>query len=119
MHELSLVAELIEEVEQRAAGRSIALVVVRHATSISEETVRDTFAMLTVDSPLCGATIACEPFDIILRCEACGFDGALDHDHLVGHLRICPRCGEMSGDSQLPEMELAGVVVEERAPEGA
>jgi Zn finger protein HypA/HybF involved in hydrogenase expression len=119
MHELSLVAELIEEVEQRAAGRGVALVVVRHATTISEETVRHAFAMLTADGPLFGAKVECQPFDITLQCAACGFDGTLDHDHLVGHLRICPMCAEISGDSQLPEMELVSVVLEDSVPRGS
>lgn len=112
MHELSLVGELIEEVEQRAAGRAVALVVVRHASTISEETLRQAFATLAADGPLAGARLACEQFEIVLTCSACGFVGVLDHDHLAGHVRVCPACGDISGDSQLPEMQLMGVVTD-------
>jgi len=112
MHEFSLVGELIEEVEQRAAGRSVALVVVRHATTISEESLRQAFAMLAGDGPLASARLACEQYEIALTCATCGFVGVLDHDHLAGHVRVCPRCGDISGDSHLPEMELMGVVTD-------
>lgn len=111
MHELSLVAELIDEVEQRAAGRSVALVVVRHATTISEETLRQAFMMLAGRS-LAAAQLVCEPFEITLNCAACGFAGPVDHDHLAGHITVCPRCGDITGDSDLAEMELVSVVTE-------
>jgi Zn finger protein HypA/HybF involved in hydrogenase expression len=112
MHELSLVAELIDEVEQRAAGRSVALVVVRHATTISEETLRQAFTMLATGRSLGAAQLVCEPFEITLNCAACGFAGPVDHDHLAGHIRVCPRCGDITGDTGLAEMELVGVVTD-------
>lgn len=112
MHELSLVAELIDEVEQRAAGRSVALVVVRHATTIGEESLRQAFTMLTTDRSLADTRLVCEPFEIALDCDACGFAGVLDHDHLAGHVRVCPQCGDISGDSSLSEMELVRVDIE-------
>lgn len=112
MHEMSLVGELLEEVERRAAGHPVALVVIRHASTISEETLRQAFAMLAADGALANARLVCEQFEIILTCPTCGFTGVLDHDHLAGHVRVCPQCGEISGDAQLPEMELMGVVTD-------
>ena len=112
MHETSLVAELLEEVELRAAGRPVALVAVRHASTISEEILRQAFTMLAADGPLANARLVCEQYEIVLTCAACGFTGALDHDHLAGHVRVCPQCRDISGDSQLPEMELIGVVTD-------
>jgi Zn finger protein HypA/HybF involved in hydrogenase expression len=110
MHEMSLVGELIEEVEQRTVGRTVALVVIRHASTISEETLRQAFTMLAADGPLANAALECEQFEVVLTCPVCGFAGALDHDHLAGHVQVCPQCGDISGDSQLAEMELIGVV---------
>jgi Zn finger protein HypA/HybF involved in hydrogenase expression len=112
MHELSLVGELIEEVARRAAGRTVALVVIRHASTISEEMLHQAFTMLAADGPLASARLACEQFEILLTCDACGFAGVLDHDHVAGHVRVCPQCGDISGDSQRPEMELVGVVTD-------
>ncbi|HEY5456132.1 MAG TPA: hydrogenase maturation nickel metallochaperone HypA [Acidothermaceae bacterium] len=112
MHEISLVGELLEEVERRAAGRPVALVVVRHASTIGEETIRQAFTMLAADGALANARLVCEEFEIVLTCPACGFTGALDHDHLAGHVRVCPRCGDITGDSGLAELELERVIID-------
>ncbi len=112
MHELSLVAELIDEVEQRAVGRSVTAVVVRHATTIDEETLRQAFVMLATGRSLAAARLECEPFEITLNCAGCGFNGPLDHDHLAGHVRVCPQCGGISGDAGVAEMELVRVVID-------
>ncbi len=112
MHELSLIAELVDEVEQKAAGRIVATVVVRHATTISEETIRQVFEMLVVGRALAGASLVCEPFEMTLQCSECGFAGSLDHDHVAGHIRVCPRCGDIAGDTGLAEMELVDVVTD-------
>jgi len=112
MHELSLVAELIDEVAQRAGGHTVATVVVRHATTIDEETLRQAFVMLAADHSFAAARLVCEPFEITLNCAGCGFAGRLDHDHLAGHVRVCPRCGAISGDSGVAELELVRVDVD-------
>jgi Zn finger protein HypA/HybF involved in hydrogenase expression len=106
VHEFSLVAELVDEVGIRAAGRQVAAVRVRHASTIEEETLRQAFSMLTADGPLAGAQLEAEAFEIALTCPACGFVGGLDHDHLHGHIRVCPSCGAVSGDSQVCELEM-------------
>ena len=112
MHELSLVAELIDEVERRAAGRAVATVIVRHATTIDEGTLRQAFMMLAADRSFAAADLTCEPFEITLNCAACGFAGRLDHDHLAGHVRVCPQCSAISGDSGVAELELVRVDVD-------
>lgn len=43
----------------------------------------------------------------------CRFVGQLDHDHIAGHLRICPECGAVSDDAQMSEIELVGVISED------
>jgi Zn finger protein HypA/HybF involved in hydrogenase expression len=116
MHEFSLVAELISEVEQRAAGRSVAEVVIRHATTIEEATLQQAFVLLADGHQLAGASLVCEPFEITLNCATCGFTGPLDHDHLAGHVRVCPQCGGVTGDGGVAEIELVRVVVDNENP---
>jgi Zn finger protein HypA/HybF involved in hydrogenase expression len=112
MHELSLVAELIVECERRAAGESVRLVRVRHASSIPEPTLRQAFAMLTEGGSLAGARLETETFDVMLECE-CGFAGALGHDDLVsGSVVVCPACGEISTLRRTSELELLEVRTE-------
>jgi Zn finger protein HypA/HybF involved in hydrogenase expression len=111
MHEVSLVAELLDVCERRAAGRPVTFVRVRHATTIPEETLRQAFGMLTEGGALAGARLESEPFDIALRCAGCGFDGVLGHDDLVGgSLAICPACGDVTTLHRTAELELLEVI---------
>ena len=109
MHEVSLVADLIEVCERQAAGRPVELVRVRHATTIPADVLAQAFAMLTETGPLAGATLETEPFDITLRC-VCGFDGPLGHDDLAGSVAVCPSCGDISAVARTAELELLEVV---------
>ena len=109
MHEISLVAELLDECVRRADGRRVALVRVRHANTIPDDVLEQAFAMLTVDGPLAGAHLEREEFDLTIHCAACGYDGILTHDHAVGHMLICPQCGSLSSSSHPVELELLGV----------
>ena len=109
MHEVSLVAELIDECQVRASGRSVRRVRVRHASSIPEPALQQAFRMLTEGSSMSGASLETEAFDIRLRC-ACGFDDALGHDDLIsGSVAVCPRCGDVSIRSRTAELELLEV----------
>jgi Zn finger protein HypA/HybF involved in hydrogenase expression len=109
VHEVSLVADLIEVCERRAAGRTVTVVRVRHATTIPAETLEQAFRMLTVGGRLAHATLETEPFDIPLAC-GCGFDGVLGHDDVVGSMAICPDCGAVSALHRTAELELLEVV---------
>jgi Zn finger protein HypA/HybF involved in hydrogenase expression len=109
MHEVSLVAELLDECERRAAGRTVRLVRIRHASSIPEAALQQAFQMLTGGSRLSGASLEAEAFDVELNCM-CGFSGALGHDDLItGSIVVCPRCGNVSKRARTAEIELVEV----------
>ena len=109
MHEVSLVAELVDAAEARAGGRPVALVCVRHATTIPEDVLRQAFEMLTETGPLSSAVLEVEPFDVEIAC-ICGFAGALGHDDMVGaSLAVCPACGEVNQLPPTAELELVEV----------
>ena len=110
MHELSLVADLVAECERRAAGRPVILVHVRHAATLPEDTVREVFALLTPQGPLARATLLTTAIPVTLHCPSCGRRSALGPDHLVGHLAVCPRCGEVASPEPVAELELVDVV---------
>ena len=106
MHEVSLVAELIDECQVRACGRTVRRVRVRHASSIPEPALQQAFRMLTEGGPMSDARLEADPFEIRLRC-GCGFDGALGHDDLIsGSVAVCPACGDVSIRSRTAELEL-------------
>ena len=109
MHEVSLVAQLVDACQERAGDRSVELVRVRYASTIPEDVLRQAFAMLTEGGPLAAATLETEPFDIRLQC-GCGFDGSLGHDDLIdAGMAVCPACGEISSRPRTAELELLEV----------
>jgi hydrogenase nickel incorporation protein HypA/HybF len=110
MHEVSLVAELVEACERAAAGAPVQAVRVRHASAIPEDVVRQAFAMLTSGTPLGAARLELTSFDLVASCP-CGFTGPLDHDALdAGPYVVCPSCDALITRPSHPELELAAVV---------
>jgi Zn finger protein HypA/HybF involved in hydrogenase expression len=110
VHEVALVADLVDAATARSGGVAVGAVQVRYATTIPEDVLRQAFDMLAADGPLAGATLEAEPFDIRLEC-ACGFSGALGHDDMVGtSVAVCPSCGDVSTPPRTAEIELLEVV---------
>jgi len=110
MHEVALVAELVEAAVARSGGAPVSRVRVRHATTIPDEVLRQAFTMLAADGPLAGAVLESEAFDIRLECP-CGFRGALGHDDMVGtSMAVCPACSDVSTPPRTAEIELLEVV---------
>jgi len=109
VHEVSLVAQLVDVCVERAGGRSVELVRVRHASTIPVEVLRQAFAMFTEGTNLAVARLEAEAFDIRLRC-ACGFDGSLGHDDVIDAVAaVCPACGDVSQRARTAEIELLEV----------
>lgn len=109
MHEIGMVAELVEAAVDRSRGAPVTLVRVRCATTIPDDILRQAFAMLVPGGPLADATLEVETFDVRLKC-ACGFDGALEHDDLIGPSQaVCPGCSELRGIPPTAQLELVEV----------
>jgi Zn finger protein HypA/HybF involved in hydrogenase expression len=109
VHEVGLVAELVDAAVDRSGGAPVTLVRVRRATTIPEDVLRQAFEMLVPGGPLEAATLEVEPFDVRLACS-CGFDGALEHDDMIGPSQaICPSCSELRGIPPTAELELLEV----------
>lgn len=109
MHEVSLVAELVEACERTAAGRPTRVVRVRHASSLPAETVRQAFALLTAGTDLGEARLELTPFEIELPCP-CGYLVAVAHEHDPDPYLICPACDGLVSRSRTPELELVAVL---------
>lgn len=109
MHEVALMADLVDAVARQAAGRPVALVRVRHASSIDEATLRQAFAMLTEEGPLRGARLVTTGFDLAIAC-GCGFTGAVGPEALLGaSIAVCPRCDAPITLPRTAELELEAV----------
>lgn len=109
MHEVSLVAQLVDACLERAGGQAVELVRIRHASTIPDAMLRQAFEMLTQEGILSGARLEAQVFDIRLQC-ACGFDGPLGHDDLIDSaMAVCPSCGDVSTRARTAEIELIEV----------
>ena len=109
MHEVGLVAELVDAAIARADGNPVGVVRVRRATTVPEDVLRQAWGMLVPGTPLEGAELEVEPFDVRLTCP-CGFDGPLEHDDVIGPSQaVCPSCGDLRGIPPTAELELTAV----------
>lgn len=109
MHEVSLVAELVDECVLRSGGRPVALVRVRHANTIPEDVLEQAFSLFTSEGALAGARLEREEFELTHTCVGCGYSGVLAHDHLIGHIVVCPQCGDVTAGEHAAELELVSV----------
>ncbi len=109
MHEVGLVAELVDAALAEAAGRPVSVVRVRRATTVPEDVLRQAWEMLVPGTPLDGVTLEVDAFEVRLACP-CGFDGALEHDDVIGPSQVvCPACGDLRGIPPTAELELTAV----------
>jgi Zn finger protein HypA/HybF involved in hydrogenase expression len=109
MHELSLVSDLVDACVRQAGERRVSMVRVRVAGTVPMDLVRQAFTMLTSGTRLEHAALEIDPFDVRMSC-GCGFEGALEHDDLVGpSLAICPQCDALQRLTPVPEIELLEV----------
>jgi Zn finger protein HypA/HybF involved in hydrogenase expression len=109
VHEVGLVAELVDAAVERSGGQPVTLVKVRRATTIPDDVLRQAFEMLVPGTTLANAVLEVETFDVRLVCP-CGFDGALEHDDVIGPSQaVCPGCSELRGIPSTAELELVEV----------
>jgi len=110
MHEVSLVAELVDACERLADGRPVRRVRVRHASSLAEETLRQAFGLLTAGTRLGDAALDLTSFDVEAQCR-CGFAVSLGHDDDDGAnpVVICPSCGAVVPRPRTAELELLSI----------
>ena len=109
MHEVGLVAELVDAAVERSGGRPVAVARVRRATTIPDDVLRQAFEMLVPGTSLEGAMLHVETFDVRLSC-ACRFEGALEHDDVIGPSQaVCPGCSELRAIQPTAELELVEV----------
>lgn len=106
MHEVSLVAELVDACLVRTGEDAVTRVTVRHASTVPEEALRQAFTMVTAGTPLENAELETEAFELTLVCQ-CGFAGPLRHeDEIGGSLVACPSCGDVHPAPRTAELEL-------------
>jgi hydrogenase nickel incorporation protein HypA/HybF len=119
MHELSLVASVVETVTEsleKYPGARVTEVRLKVGAlaAVVEESLQFCYGIATEDTPLAGSRLVVRILPVMVHCDACGEDGEIES---LQSFR-CPRCGELAGDiRQGREMEIDAIEIEE-AEEG-
>jgi hydrogenase nickel incorporation protein HypA/HybF len=115
MHELSIVASIVESVTESLAAYPGARVVevrlkVGALASVVEDSLQFCFGIATEGTPLEGSRLVVNTLPVTIHCEACGADGELES---LQSFR-CPHCGEPATDvRQGRELEIDAIEIEE------
>jgi hydrogenase nickel incorporation protein HypA/HybF len=92
MHEVGLCEAVLDAVDRRAAGRTVQAVRVRSGVMnrVDEESMRQSFALVSEGSVAEGAELTLEIVPITVECDACDTSSVVDDVVLS-----CPRCGDI------------------------
>jgi len=115
MHELSIVASVVDTVTESLAAYPAARVLevrlrVGALASVVVDSLEFCWGIATEGTPLAGARLVVKTVPVVMHCAGCDADVELDG---VQSFR-CPRCGELCGDlRQGRELEIEAIEIEE------
>ena len=115
MHELSIVASIVDTVTESVAAYKGARVVevrlrVGALASVVEDSLQFCFGIATEGTPLEGSRLVVKTLPVVMHCAGCDADVELDG---VQSFR-CPRCGEPCFDlRQGRELEIEAIEIDE------
>jgi hydrogenase nickel incorporation protein HypA/HybF len=115
MHELSIVASIVDTVTESLApypGARVKEVRLRVGAlaSVVEDSLQFCYGIATQETRLAGSALVINLLPVVVRCEPCGQDVQLEG---VQSFR-CPRCGAPAGDLiQGRELEIDSIEIEE------
>lgn len=115
MHELSIVASIVETVTESLAaypGARVQEVRLRVGAlaSVIEDSLQFCYGIATEGTLLAGSTLVVNTLPVLVHCEACGKDGELESLQSFQ----CPHCGEPATDvRQGRELEIESVEIED------
>lgn len=114
MHEFDIVKSLIDALLPKLQEQKVKRVTgirFRRGSTFSEEALLQAFAVLSQGTPLEGAEVKVEVTETRFRCP-CGHEQTVTIDDLVGHMFICPNCGQAHEIEEAHDIELLEVVAE-------
>jgi hydrogenase nickel incorporation protein HypA/HybF len=103
MHEVSVMAQVVESVQKSLAGRDIVRVEsvrleIGELTMLGKEQLQFAWGVLTTGGPLKGSRLVIVRKPAVVACPACGYRGAPKSapkawSHTAIPLISCPKCG--------------------------
>ena len=115
MHELSIVASIVDTVTESVAAYPGARVVevrlrVGALASVIEDSLQFCYGIATDGTPLAGSKLVVKILPVVMHCETCAADVELEG---LQSFR-CPRCGEPCSDlRQGRELEIEAIEIDE------
>jgi hydrogenase nickel incorporation protein HypA/HybF len=119
MHELSIISSVVESVAESLSAYPGARVIevrlkVGALAAVVEDSLQFCYQLATEGTVLQGSRLVVHTVPVIVHCDACGADGALES---LQSFR-CRQCGEPASDvRQGRELEIEAIEIEE-AEEG-
>ncbi len=114
MHEFGVTETIIKRLLNQLRREKITRVIsirFQRSSAFSEEALRQTFSVLSVDTPLAGAKLLVDILVLRVTCD-CGYRGEVNSEDLFGHAFICPTCGAVKEIAEAHDLELLEVVAE-------
>ncbi len=119
MHELSIVASIVDAVSESLARHPHKYRVARvkevrlrvgALAAVMEDSLRFCYTIATDGTPLAGSALVVTKLPVLVHCAQCDKDGAIES---VQSFR-CPHCGELTMDvRQGRELEIEAIEIEE------
>jgi hydrogenase nickel incorporation protein HypA/HybF len=119
MHELSIVSSIVDTVIESLAAYPGARVKevrlkVGALASVIEDSLQFCYGIATEDTPLAGSVLVVEVLPVVMYCEPCGQNVAIES---LQSFR-CPRCGEPVMDlRQGRELEIDSIEIDDEVEE--
>jgi len=116
MHEYSAVQQLIERLLQDISGHETARIKevrLRRGSTFAEGPIQQAFQIMAANTPLEDTLLTIEEFSVENKCEQCGHKRVLTPDDLIGHLYICPECGNSREIDEAHGLQLLEIIYSE------
>ncbi len=113
MHEYSIVQELVDKLLHQMDEKgitSVKQVHLRRGSTFAEAPLQQAFLIMTENTPLEGAELVIDSFNVEYKCKSCGHTQVVTSDDLIGHLFVCPECGEAVEMEEAHGLELVDIV---------
>src|SRR5579859_6980082 len=114
MHEFAIVQSLLDELQQRVApGDQVQAIRLQCSSDFSQDSLRELFAALSKGTALENALLTVEIASRIMVCP-CGHRQVITPDDLVGHIFVCPFCGQVNEVSHGDDLRVIEMTVKEK-----
>lgn len=114
MHEFgvteTIIARLLSQLRREKIHRVLSIRFQR-SSAFSEEVLRQTFDVLSMNTPLAGARLFVDVLVLRVSCD-CGYRSEVNSEDLFGHVLICPQCGAAREVAEAHDLELLEVIAE-------